>query len=170
MMVFFLLVVRSPILLVIATWLSIALVAICSTIEQDMIVLVTGSSSGIGKAIAVAFASESGFKVYATMRNPEKWDQPKKDNLVISAMDVTSEDSVNAAVNLVEKMEGRGIDIVVNNAGYGIIGTLETVEVSEAKDLFDVNVWGAVRVLQAVLPGMRKRKKGQVINISSTSG
>ena len=86
-------------------------------------------------------------------------------------MDVTSDESVTACISKVSKdNEGRPVDIVVNNAGYGIAGYLESVGINEAKDVFDVNVWGVVRVLQAVLPGMRKKGGGYVINISSTSG
>ena len=86
-------------------------------------------------------------------------------------MDVTSDESVAACVaKVMNDNNGRPVDIVINNAGYGVAGYLESVHINEAKDVFDVNVWGAVRVLQAVLPGMRKKGGGYVINISSTSG
>ena len=92
-------------------------------------------------------------------------------NLIPTTMDVTSDESVTACIAEVSKdNDGRPVDIVINNAGYGIAGYLESVHINEAKDVFDVNVWGAVRVLQAVLPGMRKKGGGYVINISSTSG
>ena len=92
-------------------------------------------------------------------------------NLIPAAMDVTSDESVTACIAKVSKdNDGRPVDIVINNAGYGIAGYLESVHINEAKDVFDVNVWGVVRVLQAVLPGMRKKGGGYVINISSTSG
>ena len=86
-------------------------------------------------------------------------------------MDVTSDESVAACVaKVMNDNNGRPVDIVINNAGYGVAGYLESVHINEAKDVFDVNVWGAVRVLQALLPGMRKKGGGYVINISSTSG
>ncbi len=91
--------------------------------------------------------------------------------LIPTSMDVTSDESVTACISKVSKEnDGRPVDIVINNAGYGIAGYLESVNINEAKDVFDVNVWGIVRVLQAVLPGMRKKGGGYVINISSTSG
>ncbi len=89
--------------------------------------------------------------------------------LFTAALDVTSEDSVQQAVNTILTTSGK-IDIVINNAGYGLIGCLETVHVHEAQKLFDTNVWGVMRVLQAVLPSMRAQRFGHVINISSTSG
>jgi NADP-dependent 3-hydroxy acid dehydrogenase YdfG len=86
-------------------------------------------------------------------------------------LDVTSDESVAACVaKVMNDNNGRPVDIVINNAGYGVAGYLESVHINEAKDVFDVNVWGAVRVLQALLPGMRKKGGGYVINISSTSG
>ena len=139
------------------------------SLDQKTIVVITGSSSGIGKSAALSFSNNTLFKVYATMRNPSDWTDASNPNLEVIQMDVTVEDSVNKAVKVILEKEGR-IDVLINNAGYGTAGYLETVTVDEAKALFDVNVWGVVRVLQAVLPGMRRRKKGYVINISSTSG
>lgn len=136
------------------------------------VVLVTGSSTGIGHAVSLDFANQQGmFKVYATMRTPDKASDELRnnENVMVLPLDVTSEDSIKEAVDEIIKQEGR-IDIVVNNAGYGMAGTVEHVTVPEMEKLFDVNVFGVVRVLQAVLPHMRKQRSGHVINISSTSG
>jgi NADP-dependent 3-hydroxy acid dehydrogenase YdfG len=138
--------------------------------NDDMkVILISGCSSGIGKSIAIKFADNLQFKVWATMRNIEKWDYPAQSNLIVAEMDVTSDESVNRLVERIIDVDGK-IDIVVNNAGYGLAGYLESVEIEEAKNLFDVNVWGVVRLLHATLPHMRRRRSGHVINISSTSG
>lgn len=139
------------------------------------VVVVTGASSGIGYATALEFARSPKFKVYATMRSPEKWDRPAAedgtslDNLIVRPMDVTSAESVKAAIARIAEDENGKIDIVVNNAGYGMVAPLEGATIQEAQNLFDVNVWGPVRLLQEVLPYMRKRRGGHVINVSSTS-
>jgi NADP-dependent 3-hydroxy acid dehydrogenase YdfG len=133
-------------------------------------VLITGCSSGIGLATALEFAKNPKFKVWATMRNTSSWkDVVVPSNVIVLPLDVTSDESVTNAVNTILQTDTK-IDIVVNNAGYGMVGTLETVHIEEAKKMFDVNVWGVVRVLQAVLPSMRKNKQGHVIGVSSTSG
>jgi NAD(P)-dependent dehydrogenase (short-subunit alcohol dehydrogenase family) len=137
--------------------------------KPPVVVLVTGCSSGIGKSTALEFAADKRFKVWATMRSPEKWQESTADNMVVAAMDVTSDESVSSLVARIIKEDGR-IDVVVNNAGYGISGALELVTIPEAKEVFDVNVWGVVRVLQAVLPHTRKQKFGHAIQVSSTSG
>ena len=144
------------------------------------VVVITGASTGIGRDTAIEFAKNPLYKVYATMRNVDAADFTEAsmsaeqegahlENIVVMAMDVTDEASVRSCVEGVLEAEG-AIDVVVNNAGYGIAACLEGATVTEAQRLFDVNVWGAVRVLQAVLPSMRKRKSGHVINVSSTSG
>eukprot|EP01038_Epipyxis_sp_PR26KG_P011326 gene11326-15190_t len=140
-----------------------------NTSKTQLVVLVTGCSSGIGKQAALDFAKDERFKVWATMRDVSAWDLPPIDGLSITAMDVTDSDSVDTAVAEIIASEGH-IDILINNAGYGIAGCLEVVKLEEAQAVFDVNVWGVVRVLQAVLPFMRNRRFGYVINISSTSG
>jgi NAD(P)-dependent dehydrogenase (short-subunit alcohol dehydrogenase family) len=145
-------------------------------VKPEHVVLITGASSGIGYATALEFARDTRYRVYATMRSPEKWEAPPAEdgvswsNIVVKALDVTSAESVAAAVKEIAKAENGKIDIVVNNAGYGLAACLEGATVEEAQKLFDVNVWGVVRTLQEVLPYMRKRKDGHVINISSTSG
>eukprot|EP01036_Dinobryon_divergens_P022788 gene22787-31083_t len=103
------------------------------------------------------------------MRSISKWTESPRDNLRVAELDVTSIDSINKVIAQIIS-EDEKIDIVINNAGYGIAGTLEQVSIEDAKDLFDVNVWGPVRLLQAVLPYMRSRRSGHIINISSTSG
>ena len=140
--------------------------------SSSTVIVVTGSSTGIGKAIALDFAKlGSDYKIYATMRNPSKADSSllELNNIEIMEMDVSSDDSVNGAIHSIINREGH-IDILVNNAGYGLAGSVETCTIDEAKSLFDINVFGIVRVLQAVLPYMRKLKNGHIINISSTSG
>lgn len=133
-------------------------------------VLITGCSSGIGLSTALEFAKNPKFKVWASMRDTSAWkDVPIPKNVVLISLDVTSDESVTSAVSKILQVDTK-IDILVNNAGYGMVGTLETVHIEEAKKMFDVNVWGVVRVLQAVLPSMRKRMRGHVIGVSSTSG
>ena len=127
-------------------------------------VLITGASTGIGKSIVLEFAKNDKYRVYATMRDPSAWDMPAQENIIVSSMDVTSEDSVQSAVNAMVAAEGH-IDVVVNNAGYAVVGCLEAVTIEEAKAEFDVNVWGVVRVLQSVLPHMRAARRGHVINL-----
>ena len=134
-------------------------------VSPKRVVLVTGASSGIGKAIALEFASHEGYRVWATMRDPAKWTPPAAgtaalgENIVVAALDVTSESSVNALVAQLMQEEDR-LDILINNAGYGLSGVLESATVEQAQALFDVNVWGVVRVLQACLPHMRRRRAG----------
>lgn len=136
---------------------------------DKIVVLITGSSAGIGKSAALEFAKSSNYKVWATMRNPEKWNEPERDNLKVFPLDVQSDESVKRAIEAIIQ-EDKKIDVVINNAGYGLAGCLEVVKLEEAQKLFDVNVWGVVRVLQEVLPHMRRQKSGYIINMSSTSG
>ena len=138
------------------------------------VILITGCSSGIGLAAAVHLAGQ-GEKVYATMRNlngkgklMEEASRQKAD-VRLMRLDVTDEASVNEAVREITEKEGR-IDVLVNNAGYGLMGPAETVEMEQAKAEFEVNFFGLLRVTQAVLPHMRKQKSGLIINISSIAG
>lgn len=142
--------------------------------EKQKVVLITGCSSGMGLCTSVYLAGK-GYKVYASMR-----DLKKKDNLLSSAkkagvsiellqMDVTDDESVKKAVNDVVQKEGR-IDVLVNNAGYGSGGFLEDYSMKEIKDQFETNFFGLVRVTKEVLPFMRQKRKGYIINISSIGG
>jgi NAD(P)-dependent dehydrogenase (short-subunit alcohol dehydrogenase family) len=138
--------------------------------NSNIVILITGCSTGIGKSAAEAFSADPSFTVWATMRDTSKSTLPTdRPNLKITELDVSREDSVQAAVDHIIQ-EDKHIDIVINNAGYGIAGSLEMVKLDEAMEVFNVNVWGVVRVLQAVLPHMRKQRNGYIINISSTSG
>lgn len=125
------------------------------------VVLVTGGSSGLGHAICQRLAA-LGHHVVGTGRKPEA--TPSGWSLI--AMDVTDEASVHKAVEEVIHKYGR-IDVVVNNAGLGIQGPAEDIEVALAQKLFDANVFGVHRVCRAVLPHMRALKSGLIINISS---
>lgn len=128
------------------------------------VVLVTGGSSGLGRSICLRLAA-TGHVVYGTSRKVDaSTEQPPGFHLV--AMDVTDEASVQAAVERIVQREGR-IDVVVNNAGLGIQGAVEDITPELAQRLFDTNVLGPHRVCRAVLPHMRQRSKGLIINISS---
>lgn len=141
---------------------------------NQKIAVVTGSSSGIGYETALVLA-RNGFHTYATMRNLEKSKdisevtKKEKLDLQIIELDVTDEKSVNNAIKKITSDVGR-IDILVNNAGYGLIGSLEDLTMNEIKDQYETNVFGLIRVTQAVLPTMRKQKSGIIVNISSIGG
>ncbi|MEJ2585490.1 MAG: SDR family oxidoreductase, partial [Robiginitalea sp.] len=130
------------------------------------VVLVTGASSGLGKATA-EYLSARGYRVYGTARNPRKY--TGFDQFPLLAMDVRDEASVQAAVAELLQREGQ-IDILVNNAGVGITGPLEETPHEAVLDVFETNFHGPLRVIRAVLPHMRDRQKGFVLNITSLAG
>jgi NAD(P)-dependent dehydrogenase (short-subunit alcohol dehydrogenase family) len=133
--------------------------------SHGRVVLITGASSGIGRACA-ELLSARGHTVYGTHRQPGV-EAPSGWRLV--ELDVTRDDSVRRAVDALLAREGR-IDVVVNNAGYALAGALEDISVEEARRQLDTNLLGVLRVCQAVLPSMRERRSGLIINISSLGG
>lgn len=135
---------------------------------QEKVVLITGASSGIGFATAKAF-HEKGWKVWAGYRNNKPSDLRELKNVRLCLLDVTDTNLIQAAVEKILQEDGR-IDALINNAGYGLIGVEECVTIDEAEHLFDVNFFGALRLIQAVLPTMRHQKSGHIINISSGVG
>ena len=138
------------------------------------VAIVTGSSSGIGYETALILA-RNGFRTFASMRNLEKGKTisdiatKEKLELHIIKLDVTDERSVTDAIKTIKADAGR-IDVLVNNAGYGLAGSLEDLSMSEIKAQFETNVFGLIRVTQAVLPTMREQKSGIIVNISSIGG
>lgn len=140
-------------------------------------ILITGSSSGFGRASAEHFAA-LGAKVFATMRNVprteadelQKLAKDKKLDLMVLPLDVTDEDMVNRAVAEAERLTGRGLDVLVNNAGVGITGPVEVQDMEATRLAFDTNVFGYHRLARAVLPGMRTGKSGLIVAISSQLG
>jgi NAD(P)-dependent dehydrogenase (short-subunit alcohol dehydrogenase family) len=139
---------------------------------DQKVAIVTGSSSGIGLETAIHLA-KNGFKTYATMRNLEKSDtiKSKSENLSIEILqlDVTDDTSVKNAINTIIEKEGR-IDVLVNNAGYGLLGAVEDLSSEEVKNQFETNVFGIFRTIREILPTMRKQKSGRIITISSVAG
>ncbi|WP_433178578.1 oxidoreductase [Actinoallomurus sp. CA-150999] len=130
------------------------------------VALVTGASSGIGKATALALA-EAGFQVVGTSRNTTKVTPIK--GVTFLDLDVVSDESVTTAVGQVIERFGR-IDILVNNAGVGSAGAAEESSVAQAQRIFDTNVFGVIRMTKAVLPHMRAQGSGRIINVSSVLG
>jgi NAD(P)-dependent dehydrogenase (short-subunit alcohol dehydrogenase family) len=138
------------------------------------VAVVTGSSSGIGLATALELA-KTGFFTYATARNPAKTgaitEAAKKEKLpvVVIQLDVNDDNSVKSAVGRILKEKGR-IDVLVNNAGYGLGGAFEDTSMEEVRAQYETNVFGLIRATQAVLPVMRKQRSGIIVNISSGAG
>ena len=133
--------------------------------------LITGCSTGFGREIARA-ALEAGHSVAVTARNVDAiadFVDQFGDRALALPLDVTNRDQITAVVGEVEKAFG-GIDVLVNNAGYGYMAAVEEGEDAEVRKLFDTNYFGVVDTLKAVLPGMRARRSGHVINISSMTG
>ncbi|MFD6443910.1 oxidoreductase [Promicromonospora sp. NPDC060204] len=134
----------------------------------DKIALVTGASSGIGEATALELAS-AGYVVYAAARRAGRMEHLKDAGIRPISMDVTDEDSMRAGIDLIVAEAGR-IDVLVNNAGYGSYGALEDVPMDEARYQFEVNVFGAARLTQLVLPHMRANRSGKIVNVTSMGG
>jgi NAD(P)-dependent dehydrogenase (short-subunit alcohol dehydrogenase family) len=141
---------------------------------DQKIAIVTGSSSGIGLDTSVTLA-QNGFLTYATMRNLDKSSMVKaaaeKEKLPIKIvkLDVTDDQSVKDAIRTVVSENGR-IDVLVNNAGYGLVGAFEDLAIDEIKNQYETNVFGLMRVTQSVLPVMRNQKSGIIVNVSSGAG
>ena len=134
------------------------------TDTSSKVVFITGASSGIGKSIAEYLSSKS-FIVYGTSRNPSE----KSSDFNFVTLDVTKIETINSAVNEILEREGK-IDILINNAGVGITGPIEETPDEEIRNAFETNYFGPLNVIKAVLPHMRNRKSGLVINITSIAG
>jgi NAD(P)-dependent dehydrogenase (short-subunit alcohol dehydrogenase family) len=141
--------------------------------SRPPVVLITGASSGIGKACA-EFLFARGCRVYGTSRHaPRAVVEARTSDLApllrMVPLDVTSDESVAAAIGVVLASEGR-IDVVVNNAGFGVAGAVEWTTMDEAHAQFETNFFGTMRVCRAVLPVMRQQGSGRILNISSIAG
>src|SRR5919206_1255877 len=143
--------------------------------NNQMVAIVTGSSTGIGYETSIALARD-GFLTYATMRNLNKAEGIKsaanKENLPIRTkqLEVTDDMSVKNAVQTISSETGGRIDVLVNNAGYGLNGAFEDLAMDEIKAQYETNVFGLIRTTQSVLPIMRRQKSGIIVNISSGAG
>ncbi len=132
-------------------------------------ILITGASSGIGKAAAKYFQAK-GWNVIATMRKPENETELNQlDNVLVTRLDVLDEQSISSATDEAIKKFGR-IDVLLNNAGYGAYGPLEAFPAANITKQFDTNVIGLLSTTRAVLPYFRKQRSGLLINVSSVGG
>lgn len=133
--------------------------------DDSAVALVTGASTGIGRVTAKAL-KQAGFQVFGTSRRPAT---ESSDGATMLTCDVTDDASVAKMVDEVLNKAGR-IDLLVNNAGIGLLGGAEESSIAQAQALFDVNLFGILRVTNAVLPAMRRRGKGRIVNMSSILG
>lgn len=137
--------------------------------SEGKVVLITGASVGIGRATALLFA-ERGWTVAATMRRPEESDLASLSGRIrLFPLDVTDQVSVDAAIARVIAECGQ-IDVVVNNAGYGLMGPFEAQTDAQIRRQFETNLFGVMNVTRAVLPHMRGRKQGRIVNVGSAAG
>lgn len=130
---------------------------------QKQVVLITGGSSGIGKSIGL-FLKEKGFHVYGTTRDLSR--QKDFSSFQLVSLDVRDTDSISTAIQNIVAEHGR-IDVLINNAGVGIAGPMEEIPRGEMQNHFEVNLFGPVEMIRAVLPHMRKQGQGLIINITS---
>jgi short-subunit dehydrogenase len=135
--------------------------------------LVTGRSAGIGHAIATTLAKE-GYRVFASARHPERlsrvWSDEPPFYFEPLTLDVTDEESVRRAGDVVREGTGGSPDVLVNNAGYGLLGAVEDITAQELRAQFETNLFGLHTVIREFLPGMRHRGWGSIVNISSLAG
>ena len=136
--------------------------------NSDKTALITGASSGIGEATALQLA-ELGYTVYASARRVERMSDLADRGIRTRAVDVTDDVALAALVDAIIAETGR-IDVLINNAGYGLYGALEDVPSEEARRQFDVNLFGLARLTQLVLPQMRAQGDGYIVNVSSMGG
>lgn len=136
--------------------------------SSKKVALVTGASSGMGKHFAKALLLE-GITVYAAARRVEQMNDLKSLGAIPLKMDITKEEDVLAAVNTIQMQSG-GVDILLNNAGFGMYGAMEDTAIEDARYQFEVNLFGTARLTQLLLPSMRDKRAGKIINISSMGG
>lgn len=134
--------------------------------SNSKVVVITGVSSGIGRAAAETF-SKRGCRVFGTVRNTAK--AQAIPGVVFIEMDIRDETSVQQGIQIVIAQAGR-IDVLVNSAGITLFGATEETSISETRTLFDTNLLGILRTTQAVLPHMRERRSGRIVNVSSVLG
>lgn len=139
-----------------------------ATSSTKKIALVTGASSGMGKAFARALLAE-GMTVYTAARRLELMEDLASLGAITLKMDITKEDEVRAAVQRIEQEQG-GLDLLVNNAGFGLYGAMEEISLDDARYQFEVNLFGMACLTRLVLPGMRAKHRGRIINLSSMGG
>ncbi|MAR43739.1 MAG: short-chain dehydrogenase/reductase [Flavobacteriaceae bacterium] len=130
------------------------------------VVLISGASTGFGRSISKLLSS-NGFRVYGTSRNPKKYSN--FEGLELLKYDLTSFKDSKKLVEKVLSIEGK-IDVLINNAGSGFAGPIEEISIKDAKHLFDTNFFGHIDLIQAILPSMRKNKRGLIVNITSIAG
>lgn len=131
-------------------------------------VLVTGASAGIGEATAILLAEE-GYSVYGGARRVERMRRLENHGVHVVSLDVTDEDSCAACVETIAQREG-DLDVLINNAGYGNFGSFEETPLETARAQYEVNVFGLARLTRMVLPAMRERRAGKIVNVSSVGG
>ncbi|KQV25412.1 short-chain dehydrogenase [Rhizobium sp. Root1203] len=132
------------------------------------VALVTGASSGMGREFALRLIAE-GYIVYGAARRVGRMTELEKDGVRVMEVDLTVDESLVSAIQRVLNEEGR-LDLLVNNAGYGQYGTLEEVPIRDARRQFETNLFGLARLVQLVVPHMRARRSGKIVNISSIGG
>ena len=137
------------------------------TLSQK-VVLVTGASSGMGKDFAKALLAQ-GMIVYAAARRIERMSDLAELGATPLQMDITKEDDIQAAVNKIQTEQG-SVDVLINNAGFGLYGAMEDTTIDDARYQFEVNLFGLARLTQLLLPEMRQKKAGMIFNISSMGG
>jgi NAD(P)-dependent dehydrogenase (short-subunit alcohol dehydrogenase family) len=136
--------------------------------KQRRTALVTGASSGMGKEIAKRLV-EDGFQVYVAARSVEKMADLATLGAVPLRLDISKESEIQSAVDAILQQVG-GVDVLVNNAGFGLFGPVEDIPIDEARYQFEVNVFGPARLTQLLLPAMRKKGAGTIVNITSMGG
>jgi len=133
------------------------------------VIFITGASSGLGKSTSLYFAQQ-GWNVIATMRDPDKEEElTNHSNIFVTKLDVSNHNSIQTAI--LQGIEKFGqIDVLINNAGYGQQGLFEAVSEEKVREQFEVNVFGLMEVTRAVLPHLRSRKQGMIVNVTSGVG
>lgn len=136
--------------------------------SQPKVALITGASSGLGKQFAKALVKE-GMVVYTAARRIEQMDDLQAVGAIPLKMDITNDEQIQALVARIEEDHG-GVDVLINNAGFGMYGAMEDTSIDDARYQFEVNIFGLARLTQLVIPSMREKKSGTIINISSMGG
>ncbi len=136
--------------------------------NSKKVVLISGASSGMGRQTAILL-SQNGFIVYAGSRTPEKLNDIKTTELIPINLDITKSSNIKLVIETIKK-EYNSIDILINNAGYGLVSTVEDLDEEEMFNQYNINVFGLLRLTKEVIPLMREQNSGIIINISSFLG